>query len=674
MRSLLLYFLLLTLLFVPLKTHGQLDSVSTIFVDSLLIQEVVVASSRINNNFFQALKPIQKSSFSPIPQLNQIINQVGGIEMQIGALNTNRINIRGIGSRSPFATSKLKAYLDDIPLTDGAGETSLEDLNLNTIEEIRIIKGPNSSLYGATLGGTMVLNSLNPLDQELKSNLSINQGSYGLWRGNSNLHKNWNDRHFSFLNIEGIKSEGYRENNNYEKSSGTLIHKIVGKDSYWTFFVNFIKLKAEIPSSLSINDYQDNPRLAAANWAAVSGYEDYTKTRLGISYNKKLSANSNFIATTFGNYFNAFEFRPFNVLDDDSYLYGIRTRYLFEGEKLNFTIGIESSSDSYNWEIFENISDKIGSLLQRNKSIRNQHQAFGEINYDIVPNLKIFGGIHLNRANFNIDYKLTSLLTDKYYEWNVLPRFGLQYSLKEGNVLAIQWSKGLIYPGLDESLDADGIFNEDLIPETGGNTEISWRWKIAERLEIKQNLYWMRVDNILVNRQDQNGLSFSLNAGKTRHLGWEPEMNIDILATDNNTLSLGFRGGFGEFTFVDFLENDDFSGNKLTGVSGTKWDATLLWNRENFTLRSQIRYVGQIPVNDENTIFSESYYVQRIMLDKMLQTGNNQLSFSLSIDNFWNVKYSSMIAVNPSSFGGNSPRIYYPGLPRNYTLGLTYAL
>jgi iron complex outermembrane receptor protein len=57
--------------------------------------------------------------------------------MQQGALNTNRITIRGIGSRQ-FGTTKIKAYFDGIPLTTGDGETTLDDLDLASIEKSKL--------------------------------------------------------------------------------------------------------------------------------------------------------------------------------------------------------------------------------------------------------------------------------------------------------------------------------------------------------------------------------------------------------------------------------------------------------------------------------------------------------------------------------------------------------
>ena len=76
------------------------------------------------------------------------LNRIPGILMHHGTFNTNRLTIRGIGSRTPYSTNKIKAYLGEIPLTSGDGETVLEDLENSSIQRVEIIKGPSSSLYG----------------------------------------------------------------------------------------------------------------------------------------------------------------------------------------------------------------------------------------------------------------------------------------------------------------------------------------------------------------------------------------------------------------------------------------------------------------------------------------------------------------------------------------------
>src|SRR5690606_38305790 len=54
------------------------------------------------------------------------LNKISGVYIQSGAINTNRITIRGVGSRTLYGTNKIKAYFNGIPITNGVGETALD--------------------------------------------------------------------------------------------------------------------------------------------------------------------------------------------------------------------------------------------------------------------------------------------------------------------------------------------------------------------------------------------------------------------------------------------------------------------------------------------------------------------------------------------------------------------
>jgi iron complex outermembrane receptor protein len=43
--------------------------------------------------------------------LTSVLNKIPGVYMQQGALNTNRISIRGIGSRAQYGTQKIKRIM-----------------------------------------------------------------------------------------------------------------------------------------------------------------------------------------------------------------------------------------------------------------------------------------------------------------------------------------------------------------------------------------------------------------------------------------------------------------------------------------------------------------------------------------------------------------------------------
>jgi len=214
----------------------------------------------------------------------QILNTAPGVLMHSGAYNTNRITIRGIGSRNLFGTAKIKAYLNDIPLTNGVGETSLEDIDLSLIEDIQIVKGPTSSLYGAGLGGMIHLNTRTTQNQPSALSLEFASGMIG----NFNL----------------TESDGYRSNNNYERSGFALIgdHRISNKVRL-SWIANYVDLFGQIPSSLNFDDYTNEPTKAAFTWQQVNGFEDYTKLIAGISAAIQTSDHSILKVSLFTNSF-----------------------------------------------------------------------------------------------------------------------------------------------------------------------------------------------------------------------------------------------------------------------------------------------------------------------------------------------------------------------------------
>ena len=80
--------------------------------------------------------------------------------------------------------------------------------------------------------------------------------------------------------------------------------------------------------------------------------------------------------------------------------------------------------------------------------------------------------------------------------------------------------------------------------------------------------------------------------------------------------------------------------------------------------------VDEIAMNDANTKFSEEYWLINFKAGYQKRYRKMKMNMHLGINNLFNEKYASMIGINASSFGGNAPRYYYPGLPRNYYFGM----
>src|SRR5690606_8977565 len=146
------------------------------------------------------------------------INETPGVFIQSGAINTNRITIRGVGSRTLYGTNKIRAYFNGIPITNGIGETAIDIYDPEDIHAIEIIKGPKATQYGTNLGGTLLLSSKQAAIGKsfLKSNLTL--GSYRLIK-NSVAAATATEKFSLNLTYDHLETDGFRENNTYKRST-----------------------------------------------------------------------------------------------------------------------------------------------------------------------------------------------------------------------------------------------------------------------------------------------------------------------------------------------------------------------------------------------------------------------------------------------------------------------
>ena len=135
----------------------------------------ITASSSISAQTFERFNPVD------IPSA---INQISGVYLLSGALNTNRITIRGVGARTPFGTDKLRLYFNGIPVTNGTGFSTIEAFDLENLGSLEVIKGPKGTAFGANLGGAILLDTKTPIDGETHLVSRSTLGSYQMFKEN----------------------------------------------------------------------------------------------------------------------------------------------------------------------------------------------------------------------------------------------------------------------------------------------------------------------------------------------------------------------------------------------------------------------------------------------------------------------------------------------------------
>ncbi len=621
-----------------------------------------------------------------------VINQAPGVYAHSGALNTSRITIRGIGARVPYATGKVRAYLNNIPLTNGSGISIIEDIDPSIMERIEIIKGPATSVYGAGLGGTIVITAKKPTSQPAGLSNSFEAGSYDLY--NNTFNFNTGGEHLGLsIRYNHVQSEGYRENNQYNRDGITIISNASPRSNTdVTFLLAYTSLKAHIPSSIDSTTYIDSPRSAAQNWQRTNGFEDYDKLLSGISarydFSSSLSANLS-IFTTINN---ENEMRPFDVLYEDRFSGGTRFKLTYSGTlpagSWQVIGGGELFSENFKYSSYQNIGGlgEQGNMISDHKEQISWYNAFTQADLDL-QRLKISAGLNMN-AN-KIDYfdllnKGTQTPEGIYSYGRIFsPRLSANYRYFKSNSFFMTVSHGFSPPSLAETLSPDGSINPDILPETSWNIEGGMRGNLFDHsIFYDINLYNMRVTDLLVAERVSEDAWVGKNAGESLHRGLEVELQF-IIFRDNTESQKSWWGPekltfspnltVNDFRFTDFVdEGVDYSGKYLPGIPERVINSEIYGKLVGGLYASvNFRFVGQMPMNDQNSLFSEPYRIASAVAGfKRKLTGNLHFNTWVTAGNFLGEKYASMILVNAPSFNNRPPRYYYPGNPLNFSAGI----
>ena len=601
------------------------------------------------------------------------INSLPGVFMQSGTYATSRIVIRGMGSRTPYNTNRIKFYLNDIPITSSDGISNPEDRDLQMIDRLVIVKGPASALYGSGLGGT--INMYTAENTKTNTNTQIHYGAFNTLK--ASIAQSFVVNNFSMqAQFSATNSDGYRENNYLKKRTALVAGNAHLKlfDIEYIFYTTY--LNAGIPSSIGRTLFENNPKAAAQNWKDISGYKRYQKGIGGISFINRLNENWQNKLMLFGKWNDSFERRPFNDLDDGSQGGGIRNKLSYTSSKINVIVGLEWITDNYKW-----LMEKDNVLLNKNKENRNNLNLFSIVYYQ--PTSKI--NISIAGAYNKIAYKLIDQFQEdgdksgsRNFPSMFSPRIGINYATLQNMSLYASVGHGFSLPSPEETLLPEGNINSDIKPEEGWQYEAGVRlFLFNKKMEIEGTLYAIELNNLLVTKRFTEDIFTGMNAGKTRHRGIELMMRNRLFSNPYfpGTLSSDLSYTFSTNRFIEFISEDkNFDGNLLPGIPNYSTQISFHWSPiKSMMIDMQFQSVGRQFLNDENTSYEASYFLSNLKISNLFNTfKNSSLSLYCGINNLTNSHYASMIIVNAKAFGSAEPRYYYPALPRHAYVGLSY--
>jgi iron complex outermembrane recepter protein len=664
------------------------DSITTIKLPAIVISSTSDRFEPIQSFHMNRIDS-RELTFIPSGEITTALNLTPGVFIHSGAINTNRIVIRGIGSRTPYGTNKIRAYIDEIPVTGGVGETMINQFNPADMESVDVIKGPSGTLFGANLGGAILIETVSPRSGEMRLRNQTRTGSFGLFK-NSTSYSFGGEKLNLHFNYDHFERDGFRENSGYNRNSYYFKAGFSPDIKNKIEFIGYsIAYRAFIASSLGKTAFDANPQQADKSWREAQGYEQQLQQIAALKYTHWFNPGFSSKTILFVKSNDHDEPRPFNIRQEQISGFGLRTlltkKISIHSKSAAFNAGGELYSDRSKWKTIENLykenagaGSKEGNLLSDNMENRTQFHIFGTFRYEFTERVTAEAGLHFSKNHYDYSDLLNKDTANQSGERNfepvLSPKIMGSYRIATDKYLFAGISFGYNYPGLEESLTPTGTVNPEIGPEKGWSFETGTDlWFLTKTIHLKINIYRMEIKGLLVAERVGEDQYIGKNAGQTSHTGIEITNEYQLWPGRSLSLTPYINASVNLHYFEDFVDEEiDYSGNKLTGVPAHYMQGGFnLAAAIGLFLKTEFLYTGKIPVTDANDLYTDPYLIcnAEIGYEKELFKKLN-VRASFGIQNLLDERYASSVLINAVAFGGNEPRYYYPGAPRNHFISL----
>ncbi len=586
---------------------------------------------------------------------------VPGLTLNQGVKNRGVFNIRGLALNVSGGNTQdpVSVYINETPVTDTYGAVVTPDLRLFDVERIEVLRGPQGTLFGSgSLGGTVRIITNSPdskkFEAAAKVDLGVTKGGALRQRYDGMVNIPLQEDTLALRAVGYFRDEeGWVENINLGTKNSTVDWG--GRLSLlWTPSADF-SLKAEVI-------HQDSNPEDAENWDPSLGQFQRSTTlaegRKAVLTNYSLTADYDFQNFATLTSVTTYQETGSNTLSDFGDLFGLglpmhsvsepwNTEFVIQ--ELRLVSNTESRIDWVAGLFFidrkaevdfllevPGINDLFGGAIGGDaffeSAIQTKSQeiaAYGDVTYEVLPNLKLNGGLRVFRSrssysepnrrvlNFaTLDYDEQAIEnkgsgTD--YTWKAGLSYDIGDSLLYGSV-SRGFRVGQVNPNSGPSLiDPTDI---DIPPVYGPDSTINYEigaktaW-FDNKLIANLALYYIDWKDIQIDgARVSDRRSYIANAGTARSKGVE----FDFVARPTNDLTF-----YSTFTFQDAkiltvptnIILPAAPGDKLPGLVGFKYSGGIQYewavgSDDHMYARIDGQYVGSSP----NSLASSPFFAR----------------------------------------------------------------
>lgn len=590
---------------------------------SKTLNEVRVKAYEQNRKLIEVAAPVSFTGQSRLKRFGNVsilpaVNMTPGVRMEERSPGSYRLNIRGSSLRSPFGVRDVKIYLNNIPLTDPSGNTYLNQLSYYNFNSIEIIKGPASSLYGAGIGGAMLIHT-SPSTWQSGASVDYVLGSFNNHSINVNVRAG-NDDHQNTFNYSHQNADGYRVQTNMRKDVFTWesLLKVNEKQNLHAF-LSYSDFYYQTPGGLTLAQYNANPKQARPKAGAQPGAVEnkaaiYQKIFIaGFSNDYRFNDAWQNTTSVYGSYtdftnpgIRVYEFRK-------EPHFGGRSVFTFKKQAgsttIQFNAGVEAQKGFFNTKDFGNKGGTADSIQLDNNINLWQYMIFAQADFKFKHGWIVTAGVSFNRSHVEFINLLSrpSTTQERTFENQFPPHLGVLKKITDNISVYGSVARGFSPPTVSEMLRSDGMFGTNLQPQDGMDYELGLRGSLLKgKLYFDINGFLFQLKNTIVQRIDTSGVFYYVNAGSTKQNGIEYYISYELAGNPNHFITsakIWVSHAWHDFHYKDFKQvANDFSGKQLPGVPEHAVSTGLdISCKAGLYLDFTYNYSDPIYLNDANT-------------------------------------------------------------------------
>lgn len=649
-----------------------------------------ISVSSINTRIIQDTKPTT---------IDQVLNKVSGVNMVSLGNEQHQMSIR-----QPMTTKSLFLYLEDgIPVrTTGLfNHNALLEMNMASVKNIEVIKGPSSSLYGSeAIGGVVNFISFAPTAVPVFK-VSTQANTIGYKRAELQAgfsRKKWGfalsgyyaDKRNSFLEFTDFHKATFTARIDYHLNDKTSLSGSI------TWLRYFSDMPSGVDSAMFASRKFTNPQTftyrkvnalrfhetLTHNWNNQSkttasvvirdnaigqnpNYrirEDYKKTGTTWTGQKDLAHGE----------INESSFKSLAFIAQHKLTFNWKNALFIGG--FNTDLSPSQYRSNYIRIKKDTINNKYTNYQQTDSTLSDYHTginnyaAFGNFEFSPTSRLRVVTSIRYDLFHYTFNNHLNpSAFTGSADTFNnfsrISPKLGLTYSLSGKTGLYANYSQGFVPPQVTEMYT--GVKVPRLEPSVFYNYEAGgWAEIVKNRLSADLSVYLLNGTQEIISVKMEDGTSENRNAGKTSHKGIE----LGIQANPVDGVSLRFSGAWSLHKFESFIEKGiNYSGNEMNAAP--RWIHNIeLWYKPSylpgFRIGAEWQLEGSYFMDPRNTVKYKGYQVLN------LRTGYKWKAMEawVNVLNLTNNYYSYLSLKTGSGYS------YQLAEPLNVNMGISCGL